>query len=79
MIIKTSSDGINEYKLLSLGYEITDHHLSRGFVTSRKPLTNVLCDYLYYDYTNTNHDDCSILAYGYGYHSNYELSTKMLI
>ncbi|CAG8837824.1 10270_t:CDS:2 [Gigaspora margarita] len=31
-IIQTSSDGINTYKLPSLGYEIMDHHLPRGFV-----------------------------------------------
>ncbi|RIB19662.1 hypothetical protein C2G38_2181202 [Gigaspora rosea] len=26
-------------------YEITDRHLPRGFVTSRKPFTTILCDY----------------------------------
>ncbi|RIB12811.1 hypothetical protein C2G38_2199672 [Gigaspora rosea] len=32
-----SSNNIDTYKLSSLGYEITDRHLPRGFVTSRKP------------------------------------------
>jgi hypothetical protein len=37
LIVETSSDGINTYELPSLGYRITDRHLPRGFVTSRKP------------------------------------------
>ena len=38
LIVKTSSDGINTYKLPSLGYSITDRHLPRGFVTSKNPI-----------------------------------------
>jgi hypothetical protein len=70
LIIKTSSDGISLYKLPSLGYEITDRHLPRGFVTSKKPSTATLCDYLYCDSTNNNYlDDGNIvLACGHGYH-----------
>ncbi|CAG8715940.1 39346_t:CDS:2, partial [Gigaspora margarita] len=33
-----------------IGYVITDRHLPRGFVTARKPFTNVLCDYRFCDY-----------------------------
>jgi hypothetical protein len=70
LITKTSSDGINSYKLPSLVYEITDRHLPRGFVTPRKPSTNIFCDYIYCDYTNhTNLNDCSVLACGHGYHN----------
>jgi len=71
LIIKTSSNGINSYILPSLDYEITDHHLPRGFVTSRKPSTNIFCDYVYCDYTNyTNLNNCSVLACGHGYHNH---------
>ena len=44
--IESSSDGINTYELPSLGYKITDRHLPRGFVTSRKSDTSdfVYCD-----------------------------------
>ncbi|RIB07392.1 hypothetical protein C2G38_2214559 [Gigaspora rosea] len=60
LIISSSDDGINTYKLPSLGYEITDRHLPRGFVTSRKPYTSVLCDFLHCDcisYTNCFDND----------------------
>ncbi|RIB20838.1 hypothetical protein C2G38_2178254 [Gigaspora rosea] len=57
LTINSSDDNINSYKLPSLGYEITDRHLPRGFVTSRKPFINVLCDYLYCDCTN--YTNCS--------------------
>ena len=72
LIVKTSSDGINSYKLPSLGYEITDRHLPRSFVTSRKPFTAVLCDYIYCDRTNYNNclDDCSVLACEHRYHKH---------
>ena len=72
LIIKTSSNGINSYKLPSLVYEITDCHLPRGFVTSRKPSTDIFCDYVYCDYTNTNYNlnNCSVLACGHGYHNH---------
>jgi hypothetical protein len=66
LIVKSSSDGINTYKLPSLGYEITDRHLPRGFVTSRKPNTGILCDYIDCD---DNSDNGNILACGHGYHS----------
>ncbi len=46
LIIKSLSDGINIYKLPLLGYEITDQHLSRGFITSRKPNTGILYTYI---------------------------------
>ncbi|CAG8840435.1 24135_t:CDS:2, partial [Gigaspora margarita] len=46
-IIQTSSDGINTYKLTSLGYEITDRYLPHGFVTNWKPYATILCDYVY--------------------------------
>ncbi|RIB16018.1 hypothetical protein C2G38_2191071 [Gigaspora rosea] len=64
----SSSDNINTYKLLSLGYEVTDRHLPRGFVTLRKPNISVLCDSTY---CNTPYDsvNSSILACGHGYHS----------
>jgi len=45
LIVETSSDGINTYELPSLGYRITDRHLPRGFVTSKKPSTAILCEY----------------------------------
>jgi hypothetical protein len=73
LIIKTSSNGINSYKLPSLVYEITDCHLPRGFVTSRKPSTDIFCDYVYCDYTNSNYtnlNNCSVLACGHGYHNH---------
>lgn len=72
LIINSSDDDINSYKLPSLGYEITDRHLPRGFVTSRKPFTNVLCDYLYCDCTNYTNcsNDGNFLACGHGYHSH---------
>ena len=71
LIVSSSDDGINTYKLPSLGYEITDRHLPRGFVTSRKPYTSVLCDFFYCDCTNyTNCSDSGIvLACGHGYHN----------
>jgi len=49
LIIETSFDCINTYQLPSLGYNITDRHLPRGFVTSRKSDTSVLCDFVYCD------------------------------
>jgi hypothetical protein len=52
LIVETSSDCINSYELPSLGYKITDRHLPRGFVTSRKPDTSVLCDFIYCDQMN---------------------------
>ena len=53
------------------GYEITDHHLPRGFVTSRKPSTNIFCDYVYCDCTNyTNLNNCSVLACGHSHHNH---------
>jgi len=66
LIIKSSSDGINTYKLPSLDYKITDRHLPRGFVTSKKPNTGILCDYIYCDDNSYNGN---ILACGHGYHS----------
>jgi len=66
LIIESSSDSINKYKLLSLGYEITDRHLPRGFVTPRKPNTAVLCDYTHCD---SNSLDGKVLACGHSYHS----------
>ena len=71
LITKTSSNGINSYNLPSLVYKIIDRHLPRGFVTSRKPSTNIFCDYIYCDYTNyTNLNNCSVLACGHGYHNH---------
>jgi len=67
LIVETSSDGINAYELPSLGYTITDRHLPRGFVTSRKPNTAILCDYVDCNCSNRLHDDI-ILACGHGYH-----------
>ncbi|RIB12828.1 hypothetical protein C2G38_2199606 [Gigaspora rosea] len=61
LIVSSSDDGINTYKLPSLDYEITDRHLPRGFVTSRKPYTSVLCDYLRCDCTN--YTNCSENGY----------------
>ncbi|CAG8849383.1 27932_t:CDS:2, partial [Gigaspora margarita] len=64
LTVNSFDDGINSYKLPSLGYEITDHHLPRGFVTSRKLFTNILCDYLYCDctnYTNCLNDDNDVI------------------
>ncbi|CAG8825705.1 35578_t:CDS:2, partial [Gigaspora margarita] len=46
-IIQTSSDGINTYKLPSLGYEIMDRHLLRGFVMNWKPNATILCNDVY--------------------------------
>ncbi|RIB11584.1 hypothetical protein C2G38_2042552 [Gigaspora rosea] len=58
-----SSNNINTYKLLSLGYEITDCHLLRGFVTLKKPDLNILCDSTYCNYSNDLSNE-SILAWG---------------
>ncbi|RIB24490.1 hypothetical protein C2G38_2031826 [Gigaspora rosea] len=71
LIINSSNDDINSYKLPSLGYEITDRHLPRSFVTSRKSFTNVLCDYLYCDCTNYTNcsNDGNVLVCGHRYHS----------
>ena len=66
LIIKSSSDSINQYKLLSLGYEITDRHLLRDFITPRKSNTIVLYDYTYCD---SNLLDGKVLACDYDYHS----------
>ena len=66
LIVKSSSDGINTYKLPSLGYEVTDRHLPRDFVTSRKPNTAILCDYISCD---GNSHDGNILACGHSYHN----------
>ncbi|RIB25350.1 hypothetical protein C2G38_2031103 [Gigaspora rosea] len=72
LIVSSSDDGINTYKLPSLDYEITDRHFPRGFVTSRKPYTSVLCDYLRRDCTNyTNCSENGIVhACGHGYHNH---------
>ncbi|CAG8837415.1 33003_t:CDS:2, partial [Gigaspora margarita] len=69
--IGNSSDNINTYNLPSLDYEITDRHLPRGFVTSRKPFTTVLCDYMHCDRTNCSNysDNGKVLACGHGYHN----------
>ena len=48
-------------------------HSCWGFVTSRKPSTDIFCDYVYCDYTNsnfTNLNNCSVLACGHGYHNH---------
>ncbi|RIB07639.1 hypothetical protein C2G38_2213856 [Gigaspora rosea] len=68
--IISSSDNIKTYNLPSLGYEITDRHLPRGFVTSRKPFTTVLCDYVHCDRTNCSNysDNGKVLACGHSYH-----------
>jgi len=66
-IVKSSSNGINTYKLALLGYEITDCHLPRGFVTSKKPNTAILCDHC--NHTNDSVNG-SVLACGHGYHSH---------
>ncbi|RIB22321.1 hypothetical protein C2G38_2033679 [Gigaspora rosea] len=67
-LIINSSNNINTYKLYSLGYEITDRHLPRGFVTSRKPFTTTLCDYL--NCNCIDYSDCGkVLACGHGYHN----------
>ncbi len=68
-VIKSSSNGINTYKLPSLDYEVTDCHLPRGFVTSRKLNTTILCNYLYCEYTNYLIDGI-VLACGHGYHNH---------
>ncbi|CAG8815825.1 23594_t:CDS:2, partial [Gigaspora margarita] len=66
--IISCSDNINSYKLPSLGYEITDRHLPRGFVTIRKPFTTSLCDYMHCD---SNYSaDGKVLACGHGYHNH---------
>ncbi|RIB09232.1 hypothetical protein C2G38_2044497 [Gigaspora rosea] len=51
-----------------LGYEITDRHLPRGFVTSKKPNIFAICDSIH---CNTPYDlsNGSVLACGHGYHS----------
>ncbi|CAG8681291.1 17122_t:CDS:2 [Gigaspora margarita] len=69
LIDNSSEDGIYTYTLPSLGYVITDRHLPRGFVTARKPFTNVLCDYRFCDCTNyTNYsNDGNVLSCGHGY------------
>ncbi|RIB19126.1 hypothetical protein C2G38_2182720 [Gigaspora rosea] len=54
--IISSSNNINIYKLSSLGYEITDRYLPRGFVTSKKPNIFAICDSIHcntpYDLSN---------------------------
>ncbi|RIB05114.1 hypothetical protein C2G38_2281744, partial [Gigaspora rosea] len=51
-------------------YEITDRHLPRGFVTSKKPFTTVLCDYVHCDRTNCSNysDNGKVLACGHSYY-----------
>ena len=68
LLIKSSSDAINTYKLPSLGYEITDQHLLRGFITPKKSNMFILYEFIYCDQTN-DHFDGSVLACGHGYHS----------
>ena len=68
-VIKSSSNSINTYKLPSLGYNVTDRHLPRGFVTSRKPNTAILCDYLYCEY-NGYLIDGIVLACEHGYYNH---------
>lgn len=70
LIISSSDDSINTYKLPSLGYEITDRYLPRGFVTSKKLYTSILCDFLHCDctiYTNCT-DNGIVLSCGHSYH-----------
>ena len=69
LIIETSSDCINSYELPSPGYKITDHHLPRGFVTSRKPDTSILCDFIYCDQMSDVSNGI-VLACGHAYHSH---------
>ena len=69
LVIKSSSNGINIYKLPSLDYKVTNRHLLRGFVTFRKSNTTILYDYLYCKYTNYLIDNI-FLAYGHGYHNH---------
>ena len=59
LVLKSSSDGISTYKLLSLGYEITDRYFLREFVTSKKPNAFGLCDFIYCDQSN-DHIDSSV-------------------
>ena len=54
LIIKSSSDSINTYKLSLLDYEVTDYHLPRGFITCRKLNTFTLYDYIYCDDNSFN-------------------------
>jgi hypothetical protein len=68
LVLKSLSDGISTYKLLSLGYKITDRHLPRGFVTSKKPNIVVLCDFIYCDRTDDSING-SVLACRHGYYS----------
>ena len=67
--LKSSVDDINTYVLPSLGYEVTDRHLPRGFVTSKKPDTSVLCDSAYCDKTFDLYNGI-VLACGHGYHND---------
>ncbi len=66
LVVKSLSYNINTYKLSSLEYKITDRHFSRGFVTSRRPNTAILCNYIYCD---SNSHDGNILVYDHGYHN----------
>ncbi len=68
LLIKSSSDSINTYKLPSLGYEITDRHLLRGFVISKKLNTFGLYNFVYCNQSNDNIDS-SVLTCEHGYHS----------
>jgi len=68
-VVKSSSNGLHTYRLASLGYEVTDRHLPRGFVTSKKPNSSILCDFEHCQYTNDSADG-SVLACGHGYHSH---------
>ena len=68
LIVETSSDCINAYKFPSLGYEITDRHLLRSFVTYKKPDTNVLCDSIHCDQSRDSSSGI-VLACGHGYHN----------
>ena len=67
---KSSTNGIDTYELPSLGYEVTDHHLPRGFVTSKKPSISVLCDSIHCDRTHDLYNG-NVLACGHCYHNHF--------
>ncbi|RIB07931.1 hypothetical protein C2G38_2272606 [Gigaspora rosea] len=51
------------------GYEVSDRHLPRGFVTAKKPSIVALCDYVHCRNSNYSVDGI-VLACGHGYHNH---------
>ncbi|RIB14800.1 hypothetical protein C2G38_2039893 [Gigaspora rosea] len=65
---RTTATSLPTHMATIVANEITDRHLPRGFVTSKKPNIFAICDSIH---CNTPYDlsNGSVLACGHGYHS----------